>query len=91
MNPIGISTPAVIAPGVQPTFGVGKRYAIGNPGSFIGTRFGSGGTPADSGGPRAVTEPEATLKPGSRAYGITPPAGKFIRWYPAARWKAGIK
>jgi hypothetical protein len=90
-SPTGIGTPAVIAPGVQPTFGIGKRYAIGDPGSFIGTRFGSGGTPTDSGGPRAVTGPEATLKPGSRAYGITPPAGKFIRWYPAARWKAGIK
>ncbi len=84
-------TPTVIAPGVQPTFSVGKRYAIGNPGSFISTRFGSGGTPADTSGPRAVTSPQATLKPGSRAYGITPPAGRFIRWYPAARWKAGIK
>ncbi|MEN6516976.1 MAG: hypothetical protein ABFC38_02150 [Methanospirillum sp.] len=90
-NPTGITPPTVIAPGVQPTFGVGKRYAIGNPGSFIGTRFGSGGTAVDTGGPVSVTEPEATLKPGSRAYGIMPPAGKFIRWYPAARWKAGLK
>lgn len=89
-SPSGI-TPTVSAPGVQPTFGVGKRYAIGNPGSFIGTRFGSGGTSTDTGGSRTVTGPEATLKPGSRAYGITPPAGKFVRWYPAARWKAGIK
>jgi hypothetical protein len=37
-----------------------------------------------------VAGPVATLKPGSRAYGITPPAGRFIRWYPAARWAAGI-
>lgn len=87
----GIVTPAVTAPGVQPAFGVGKRYAVGNPGSFIGTRFGSGGTAADTGEPRSVTGPQATLKPGSRAYGITPPAGKFVRWYPAERWKAGIK
>lgn len=90
-NPTGIVNPTAIAPGVQPTFGTGKRYAIGNPGSFIGTRFGSGGTAADTGAPRAVTGPEATLKPGSRAYGITPPAGKFVRWYPEARWKAGLK
>ena len=87
----GIVTPTVIAPGVQPTFGVGKRYAVGDPGSFIGTRFGSGGTPANSSAPRSVTGAVATLKPGSRAYGITPPAGKFVRWYPAERWKAGIK
>ena len=33
---------------------------------------------------------EATLKPGGRAYGLTPPAGKFVRWYPAARWAAGM-
>ncbi len=90
-NPTGITSPTVIAPGVQQPFGVGKRYAIGNPGSFIGTRFGSGGTAADTGEPRSVTGPQATLKPGSRAYGITPPTGKFVRWYPAERWKAGLK
>lgn len=87
----GIVTPTVLAPGVQPTFGFGKRYAIGNPGSFIGTRFGSGGTTTDTSAPRSVTGAEATFKPGSRAYGITPPTGKFVRWYPEARWKAGIK
>lgn len=95
--PVTIGTPSVVAvptaivPGAQPTFGFGKRYAIGNPGSYLGTRFGSGGTPSDTSGPIAVTGPQATLKPGSRAYGITPPAGRFIRWYPAARWQAGIK
>jgi hypothetical protein len=87
----GIVTPTVIAPGVQPAFGVGKRYAVGNPGSFIGTRFGSGGTATDTSAPRSVAGAVATLKPGSRAYGITPPAGKFVRWYPAERWKAGLK
>ena len=87
----GVVTPTVIAPGVQPAFGAGKRYAVGNPGSFIGTRFGSGGTATDTTAPRSVTGAEATLKPGSRAYGITPPTGKFVRWYPAERWKAGIK
>ncbi len=85
-----IVTPAVIAPGVQPAFGVGKRYAVGNPGSFIGTRFGSGGTAVDTTNRTTATGAEVTLKPGSRAYGITPPAGKFVRWYPEARWKAGI-
>ena len=90
-NPSVVTVPTLIVPGAQPTFSFGKRYAIGNPGSFIGTRFGSGGTPSDTSGPVAVTGPQATLKPGSRAYGITPPAGRFIRWYPEARWKAGIK
>ena len=90
-SPSAVTVPATIVPGAQPTFGFGKRYAIGNPGSYLGTRFGSGGTPSDTSGPIAVTGPQPTLKPGSRAYGITPPAGRFIRWYPAARWQAGIK
>ena len=90
-SPSEVSVPTVIVPGAQPTFSFGKRYAIGNPGSYIGTRFGSGGTSYDTSGPIAVTGPQATLKPGSRAYGITPPAGRFIRWYPAARWQAGIR
>lgn len=81
--------PATIAPAVQPTFG--RRYAIGNPGSFLGTRFGANGTATGPGGSTSVTGTGATLKPGSRAYGITPPAGKFVRWYPAARWAAGIR
>jgi hypothetical protein len=90
-SPAGIVTPTEIAPRVQPAFGVGKRYAVGNPGSFIGTRFSVNGTATGSGGSKSVTSPEATMKPGARAYGITPPAGKFVRWYPAARWAAGIK
>jgi hypothetical protein len=80
----------VIVPGAQPTFSPGKRYAIGNPGSYIGTRFSIGGTQPGTGS-RTVTTIEPTLKPGSRAYGLKPPAGRFIRWYPEARWKAGIK
>jgi hypothetical protein len=86
-----VTVPVTLAPGVQPTFGYGKRYAIGNPGSFIGTRFGVGGTGNTTTGSRSVSGIEPTLKPGSRAYGLRPPAGKFIRWYPEARWAAGIK
>jgi hypothetical protein len=82
--------PTTIATVAPPTFG-GRRYVIGDPGSFIGTRFGSGGTPTPTGGPGGVTTIEATLKPGSRAYGIIPPKGQFIRWYPEARWKAGLR
>jgi hypothetical protein len=84
-------TPTEIAPRVQPAFGVGKRYAVGNPGSFIGTRFSVNGTATGTGGSRSVTAPEATLKPGARAFGLTPPTGRFVRWYPEARWAAGIK
>jgi hypothetical protein len=86
-----VPVPVTIAPGTQPTFSFGKRYAISDPGSFIGTRFGVGGTGTATPGPRSVSEIEPTLKPGSRAYGLKPPAGRFIRWYPAARWAAGIK
>lgn len=91
VSPEGTPVPTVVAPGaVRPTFSFGKRYAIGDPGSYIGTRFGSGGTTIEP-GTRAVTTAGPTLKPGSRAYGLTPPEGRFIRWYPEARWKAGIR
>lgn len=91
VSPEGTPFPTVVAPGaVRPTYSFGKRYAIGDPGSYIGTRFGSGGTTIEP-GTRAVTPAGPTLKPGSRAYGLTPPAGRFIRWYPEARWKAGIR
>ena len=81
--------PAQATPTAQVTFG--KRYAIGDPGAFLGTKFGSNGSATGTNGPSAVTTDEPTLKPGSRAFGITPPKGVFIRWYPAARWAAGIR
>jgi hypothetical protein len=84
------SVPVTIAPAATTTFSFGRRYAIGNPGSFLGSRFGTNGTSAGSGSSRSATVTEATLKPGSRAYGLTPPAGKFVRWYPEARWAAGL-
>jgi hypothetical protein len=80
---------ATVAPTTTITFG--KHYAIGDPGSYLGSKFGSNSSPTGTGGPAAAVTTEATLKPGSRAYGITPPKGQFIRWYPAARWAAGIK
>lgn len=86
----GVISPVVVAPTSQPAPGFGKRYAIGNPGTFISTRFGSGGNATVPAGSKQVTGPAVTLKPGSRSYGITPPAGRFIRWYPAARWAAGL-
>ncbi|MEN6517813.1 MAG: SGNH/GDSL hydrolase family protein [Methanospirillum sp.] len=82
--------PVTTAPAATPTFGSGKRYAIGNPGSFLGTRFGSGGAAAAARGSRSVTVNATALRPGDRAYGLTPPAGQFVRWYPAARWAAGL-
>jgi lysophospholipase L1-like esterase len=85
------TVPVTIAPAATTTFSFGRRYAIGNPGSFLGSRFGTNGTAASSGGSRSATVAEATLKPGSRAYGLAPPAGKFVRWYPEARWAAGIR
>jgi hypothetical protein len=72
-------------------FPVGKRYAIGDPGQYLGTRFGSNGSATVADGSRTVATIEPTLKPGSRAYGLKPPEGRFIRWYPAVRWAAGIR
>jgi len=78
-----------IAPGVKSLPG-GKRYAIGKPGAFLGGRFGSGNATAGP-GPRTVTAANGTvLKPGSISFGIAPPKGQFVRWYPAARWATGV-
>ncbi len=67
----------------------GKHYAVGNPGSYLGSTFGGSGTATGSGRSRAVTTGPA-LRPGSRATGITPPTGRFVRWYPATRWATGL-
>jgi hypothetical protein len=80
----------IIASGVKPLPG-GKRYAIGSPGSFLGTRFGTGGSPSQPRTPRTITADGTVLKPGSVSFGITPPKGQFVRWYPAARWAEGIR
>ncbi|HIH03387.1 MAG TPA: hypothetical protein HA263_05910 [Methanoregulaceae archaeon] len=70
----------------------GKRYAIGNPGSLLGTRFGMGGSTTPTGTVRMVSTIGNDLKPGNVSFGITPPSsGSFVRWYPAARWAAGLR
>ena len=45
--------PVTIAPAATPTWG--RRYAIGDPGSFLGTKFGPNGTATGTGGSRSVT------------------------------------
>jgi lysophospholipase L1-like esterase len=80
-----------VAPATTSAVSFGRRYAIGSPGSFLSSRFSATGTATSSGGSTSVTSPGETLKPGSVAYGITPPTSKFVRWYPAARWAAGIR
>ncbi|MEN6341753.1 MAG: lamin tail domain-containing protein [Methanospirillum sp.] len=87
VSPIGTSN--ALAPGVKPLPG-GKRYAIGKPGAFLGGRFGSGNATAGP-GPRTVSAGGTVLKPGSISFGLAPPKGQFVRWYPAARWAAGIR
>lgn len=82
--PAGISSPT------HSTFAFGKRYAVGNPGSLIGMRFRSGGSSTVTGEPTAERTPTEINKPGSRAYGLVPPTGQFVRWYPAMRWAADI-
>jgi hypothetical protein len=87
VSPIGTSS--ALAPGVKPLPG-GKRYAIGTPGAFLGSRFGSGNATAGP-GPRTVSAGGTVLKPGSISFGLAPPKGQFVRWYPAARWAAGSR
>lgn len=86
-------TPTIVVVTSAPTqvFPVGKRYVIGDPGKYLGTRFGSTGSATVADGSRTAVTIEPTLKPGSRAYGLKPPEGRFIRWYPAVRWAAGIR
>jgi hypothetical protein len=87
-SPTPAAVQVTVAPVATTTFG--RRYAIGNPGSFLGTPFGPGGAPTETGRSGAAVAPAVTERPGSRAFGTTPPAGRFVRWYPAARWAAGI-
>ncbi len=69
----------------------GRRYAVGNPGTFLGSRAAAGSAPTPT-GTRRVTAVGPALAPGDRSHGITPPAaGSFTRWYPAARWASGIR
>jgi hypothetical protein len=69
----------------------GKRYAVGNPGSYLGARSGGNATAPPAGRPVAVGRTGTVLKPGARSYGIAPPGGSFVRWYPGARWAAGLR
>jgi exo-beta-1,3-glucanase (GH17 family) len=76
-------TPAITEPAVVPpaTRTFGRRYAIG-PLSVSPSRVSS------------VPEARIGLPAGSGRTGvgsgaITPPPGGFVRWYPAARWRAG--
>ena len=68
----------------------GKRYAIGNPGSYLSSTFGGSGTATGSGRSGTADTTGPRLKPGSVATGITPPTSKFVRRYPAARWATGL-
>ena len=85
-SPIGISAPVALRTKSLPG---GKRYAIGTPGAFLGGRFGPGNVTAGPGS-RTVSASGTVLKPGSLSFGIAPPEGRFVRWYPAARWRAGM-
>ncbi len=82
------STAGPVAAPSAPAPGPVKWYPVGDPGSFLDARAGPGTAPVAT-PPDAVT-PGPALKPGSRAYGLVPPSGGFVRWYPSARWKAGI-
>ncbi len=88
-SPLGL--PGTIAPGVQSLPGA-RRYAIGNPGSLLGARFGTGGSTTPTGTVRTVSTTGNGPRPGTVSFGIAPPSsGSFVRWYPAARWAAGLR
>ena len=97
-TPVVVTTPSPVpqpavtpaaTPGASRTWG--RRYAVGNPGTFLGSRSATGSAPSVT-TTRRVAAVGPALEPGSRSYGITPPAaGSFARWYPAARWAAGIR
>lgn len=91
-TPSPVPQPAVTPAATQaPSRTWGRRYAVGNPGTFLGSRSATGVAPPVT-TPRRVSVVGPALEPGSRSHGITPPAaGSFARWYPAARWAAGIK
>jgi hypothetical protein len=98
VTPTTTVTEPTPAPVTQPTGTLrsqrswGRRYAVGNPGLYLGARAGQNKTGTATGRARAVGAPGIVLRPGSRSYGIAPPAGgSFVRWYPAARWGAGIR
>lgn len=96
--PVVVTTPSPVpqptvtptaTPGTSRTWG--RRYAVGNPGTFLGSRSATGIPPSVI-STRRVAAVGPAPAPGSRTYGITPPAaGSFARWYPAARWAAGIR
>jgi hypothetical protein len=69
-----------------------RRYAIGSPGSLLGTRFGTGGWTTPTGTVRTISTTDTVLKPGSVSFAIAPPASSsFVLWYPSVRWAAGLK
>ncbi len=89
-SPLPVPLPTGV-PGVTSLQGA-KRYAIGDPGSLLGTRFGANGSTALTRMVRTIATTDLVLKPGSVSFGVTPPAsGSFVRWYPAERWAAEQK
>lgn len=97
-TPIAVTTPSPVPQPVRMPAATralektwGRRYAVGNPGTFPGSRSATGTAPTAT-GTRRVAAVGPALEAGSRFHGITPPAaGSFARWYPVARWAAGIR
>ncbi|HIH04476.1 MAG TPA: hypothetical protein HA263_11745 [Methanoregulaceae archaeon] len=99
--PVGIGVSVIDGPtptaisvtpkATRPSFGFGRRYAVGNPGAFLGARTGAGGAPTGPGGTRKIEGSDGIVEPEGRGYGITLPKGQFVRWYPGARWRAGVE
>jgi len=87
VQPVPVAVPATPLP-TQPTPVSGKRYAVGNPGSFIGARSGGSGSPTWSGAPQTAIAPSVPGINGSRVAGISPLNNHFVRRYPAEIMKA---
>ncbi len=91
----GVAPVSPMAPGPTPPVAKllpgGRRYGIGNPGSLLGTRFGMNGSTAPTGTVRTIPTTDMVPRPGSISFGIAPPEGQFVRWYPAERWVADLR
>ncbi len=84
-TPSGTLTPSVTDPAVVPpaTRTFGRRYAIG-PLSGSPSR----GSPVPAARIGLQTGPGATSVDASDT---APPSRSFVRWYPAARWRSGLR
>lgn len=84
-------TPVRAQSATELIIGIGKRYTIGDPGSYLRAAIeGTGKTATRAFARPTLKGSTGPYKPGEPAYGVTPPDRPYVRWYPAARWGMSI-